>query len=159
MKRPIQVLVYVAAHVQGRRKYLLLRRIPSRGGYWQGVTGGLNHGEEICDAALRETVEEAGLILHVIHRIEFSYSIEVNKEWQHLYPAGTNSISEYIFWALTTSVKRPHLDPCEHDSYRWCSLAEARRLLKWPKNREALEHCDTSINAFLTRTPCPPQSE
>lgn len=36
---PIQVLVNPVAQTPAGRRYLLLRRVPSSGGYWQGVSG------------------------------------------------------------------------------------------------------------------------
>jgi hypothetical protein len=41
MRQPIQVQVYAVKVTDGVRHYLMLRRNASIGGFWQGVTGGV----------------------------------------------------------------------------------------------------------------------
>ena len=41
-------------------RYLMLRRPPARGGFWQSVTGAPLPGESDSDAAIREVREETG---------------------------------------------------------------------------------------------------
>ncbi len=62
MRQPIQVLVYPVKAVDNGWEYLLLHRLASRGDFWQGVTGGVEQGEEFADAARREMIEETGLV-------------------------------------------------------------------------------------------------
>ena len=45
----------------GNVEILLLKTIPGRGGFWQSVTGKVEPGESLCDAARRELHEETGI--------------------------------------------------------------------------------------------------
>ena len=60
MRQPIQVLIYPVKTVGSKWEYLLLRRTASRGGFWQGVTGGVEEDEGVVEAATRELFEETG---------------------------------------------------------------------------------------------------
>lgn len=74
MRQPVQVLVYPLKTTDCGWEYLLLRRIASRGGFWQGVTGGLEEGEDLVKAAERELLEETGLVPSTLEQIDYSYS-------------------------------------------------------------------------------------
>lgn len=142
MRQPIQVLVYPVRHtVEGNWEYLLIRRIPSRGGFWQGVTGGVERNEDLVEAAARELIEETGLVPSDFRTIDYSYSFPVEDRFRYLYPSGTDSITEHVFMARITDEKEPELSE-EHDQYRWCKFDEALRLLHWPENIEALKKCN-----------------
>jgi 8-oxo-dGTP pyrophosphatase MutT (NUDIX family) len=50
---------------------LVLKRTPERSGYWQPVCGGVENGEDMIEAALREVSEETG-----IEKVEFVIDLE-----------------------------------------------------------------------------------
>jgi dATP pyrophosphohydrolase len=94
MRQPIQVLTYPVKTAGSGREVLLLRRTASRGGFWQGVTGGVEEGESLVEAARRELYEETGLVPFALEQIDYSYSFPVKEEWWDLYAAGVEEIME-----------------------------------------------------------------
>ncbi len=147
MRLPIQVLVYLAKPRGSDWEYLLLRRVPRTGGFWQGVSGGLKEGEGMAQAASREVLEETGYSLDTIKSIEYSYRFPVSDEWRHLYHPNVKEVVEHVFLAETGSGD-PRLSP-EHDIWRWCRLEEAATLLKYPHNLEALRRCASFLSSNL----------
>jgi 8-oxo-dGTP pyrophosphatase MutT (NUDIX family) len=71
----------ILAFIVNEQEELLLLSHPSRGGAWEPVNGGVEAGETILDAALRETYEEAGPIavhpLGTVHVQTFHYDDRV----------------------------------------------------------------------------------
>ncbi len=145
MRQPVQVLVYPAKAVTGAWQYLLLHRLESRGDFWQGVTGGVEEGEEIHDAAARELLEETGLVPIALESVGYSYSFPVDDRWRHLYAEGVNEITEYVFIGQVDGRQAPTLDGREHDKWQWCDVQHALALLTWPDNIEALRQCDSFL--------------
>lgn len=142
MRQPIQVLVYpVRRTAAGNWDYLLMRRIPSRGGFWQGVTGGVEKDEDVTEAAARELIEETAMVPSDLQIIDYSYSFPVEDRFRYLYPSDTESITEHVLMARITDEQEPQLSE-EHDQYRWCRFEEALSLLRWPENIEALKKCN-----------------
>ena len=139
MRQPIQVLIYPARAVNGDWEYLLLRRTVSRGGFWQGVTGGVEEGEDIPEAAKREFIEETGLVPVTMHRLDYSYAFPVEDRWRHLYAEGVEEITEHVFVIQVDGRQAPIIDPGEHDEWAWCRFDRALELLTWPENMEALQ--------------------
>jgi 8-oxo-dGTP pyrophosphatase MutT (NUDIX family) len=147
VRQPIQVLVYpVRRTAAGNWEYLLMRRIPSRGGFWQGVTGGVERDEDVTEAATRELIEETALVPSDLQIIDYSYSFPVEHRFQHLYHSGTETIMEHVFMARITAEQEPKLSE-EHDQYRWCTFNEALCLLGWPGNIEALKKCNRILTS------------
>jgi dATP pyrophosphohydrolase len=138
MRLPIQILVYPARRQNGAWQFLLLRRIPRLDGRWQGVTGGVEEGEEVVDTARRELTEETGLEPLKLMRLDYTYTFPVAAKWQHLYAPGTQTILEHTFVAVVAPESEPALS-FEHDAMKWCGLDEALDLLYWPNTREALK--------------------
>jgi NUDIX domain len=61
VRLPYQILVYICRRPTPHiTEYLLLKRSAARGGFWQGVTGGVEVGETLAQAARREVWEETG---------------------------------------------------------------------------------------------------
>ncbi len=149
MRLPIQVLVYLAKPRGSDCEYLLLRRVPRIGGFWQGVSGGLKEGEGIAQAASREVLEETGFSLDTVKSIEYSYRFPVSDEWRHLYHPNVKEVVEHVFVAETGSGD-PRLSP-EHDTWRWCRLDEAATLLKYPHNLESLRQCASFLSNNTVR--------
>ena len=89
--RIAQVEVIVFKIVDGVPLYLLLKRQPHRGGFWQPVTGGVEEGEDLKETALRELNEETGIteVLEVISDLHY-FEFEAN--------GGHGWMKEYVFW-------------------------------------------------------------
>lgn len=141
MRQPIQVLVYAARVTNSGWEYLLLRRTASRGGFWQGVTGGVEEGENNLEAAKREFVEETRLVLAGIQKVDYTYSFPIADKWRPLYTEEVEEITEHVFVAHVDGQQDPIIDPNEHDTWEWCVLNRALELLTWPENVEALRRC------------------
>ncbi|MCK4474836.1 NUDIX domain-containing protein [Candidatus Bathyarchaeota archaeon] len=73
--------------INGRTRYLLLKRTPDRGGFWQPVTGGLETGETRVKAVEREVRQETG-IKNFVGMIEDVHYFECSLPQQ---------IKEYVF--------------------------------------------------------------
>ena len=145
MRQPIQVLVYVVRrHQGGDWQYLLLRRVPDRGRFWQGITGGAEEGENLLQAATRELAEETQLTPLTLEKADFHYSFPMEERWRHLYKPGTEAITEYVFIASVGHQDEPVLSP-EHDGYEWCEFEQALGKLTWPNNVEALRQCQKVV--------------
>lgn len=151
MRQPFQVLVYPVRTAGSRCEVLLLRRSASRGGFWQGVTGGVEEEEGLVEAARRELYEETGLVPFALEQIDYSYSLTMEDEWRHMYAAGVEEIVEYVFIALVDGQQEPTIT-WEHDKWQWCSFHQALGLLTWPGNIEALKRCERLVKARSSAT-------
>jgi 8-oxo-dGTP pyrophosphatase MutT (NUDIX family) len=151
MRQPVQVLVHPVRRTGATWEYLLLRRIEERGGFWQGVTGGVEEGEDLAEAATRELLEETGLEPLALEDIGYSYSYSIaGDEWQEHFPdAGVVRITEHVFVAIVEERQDPVIDPHEHDGWKWLRFREALKLLKWQENVNALKLCDRLVRARL----------
>jgi len=130
VRQPIQVEIIIFRLIKGSYEYLLLKRIEARGGFWQPVTGGLEEGENINDAVIRELKEETGItkIKRIIDKVyEFTLKDKL-------------PIKEYVFGVeiKNTPIKLDKNIYDEHEDYKWCSYSEAMKLLKWPGNKKGL---------------------
>ncbi len=130
-RKPIKVEVVIFRFVNGSYEYLLLKRIASRGGFWQPVTGGLEEGEELHDAIVREVREETGIarIKRIINDVH-QFTLEDKKHF-----------TEYVFGAEINADEKITFDKNiyeEHDAHRWCSFDKAMQMLKWDGNKTGL---------------------
>jgi dATP pyrophosphohydrolase len=139
---PQQILVYIRRRpTLDTTEYLLLKRIAAHGGFWQGVTGGLEAGETLAQAARREVLEETGYERFIrFMPLDFRYSFRLDRSrWGHLYAPDVETIHEECFGAeVGLDQGEPALDPSEHDAYSWLDVRRALALLRWPENRAAL---------------------
>lgn len=150
MRQPIQVLVYAVRRCGDRREYLLLHRVAHREEFWQGVTGGVEAGETLLEAARRELQEETGFTPEQVADIDYTYTFPLADQWRALFAFEVAEIREHVFLAEVTGHAAPILDPREHDIWRWCGFEEALQLLHWPDNVEALRRAE----AWLRQREC-----
>ena len=136
-KLPTSVLVVV--HTVDLEVLLLERA--SRPGYWQSVTGSIDHPAEALDAAAaREVLEETGIeaARGVMERWNVSNTFEIYKTWRHRFAPGVIYNTEHVF-AFGLSGRAPvSLAPEEHVAFAWLPWREAAgRCFSW-SNRDAL---------------------
>ncbi len=141
---PIQVCVFLFRQGKHGREYLLLHRVVKEGPFWQGVTGALEEGEILLQAAAREVLEETGFRPAKICSIDFKYSFPVKGEWRKSFRPGPVEIIEHVFVAEVDG-RDPTLSR-EHEAFGWHAPGEAVRMVKWPANVEGIRRCE----AFLT---------
>ena len=152
MRQPISILVYPVRLCDEGWEYMLLRRVanPNLGleGFWQGVTGGLEEGEDLTQAAKRELAEETGFVPSSLEKIKYSYSFPMQDKWKEMYPTEVNEIVEHVFIAFIDGHTEPTLS-YEHDTWGWFSVDQALRKLKYPGNTEALKQCANLLESRL----------
>ncbi len=101
-------------------------------GSWELVHGGIAVGERPEAAARREVMEETGF---AVQRL---YCITVGG----FYLAGRDVQATLVFAAIVGEGREPlgvTRGP-EHVAYKWLTIAAAKKLVTWPREREALDH-------------------
>ena len=138
-KIPVSVLVVI--HTPDLQVLILERS--SAPGFWQSVTGSLDHVDEsLRETAVREVLEETGIDAaapgHVLREWGYTNHFEIYKRWVSRYGPGVTHNTEHV-WGLT--IPAPVVPVLtEHIAYEW---------LPW---REAADKCFSWSNAEAIRT-------
>ena len=134
-RMPIQVEIVPYRMTDSGPLFLILHRVPDRGGFWQPVTGGLHEGETLQECALRELYEEVGsLDVRRVFPINHTFQFEVD---------GGKMLTEYCF-AAELGDEYVKIST-EHDNFRWVSYDTAMEMLKWDDNKKAVEQLYRSL--------------
>jgi len=125
----------------GEPEFLLIRRAPGRifPGLWQCVTGGLEPGERVPMAALREVREEIGF---GPAEIEAFYDLD---QVTHFYDEGPDAIIAGAIFAIRVRPDAAARLSHEHDDFRWTDRDEALRLAVWPSYRDTMDRIRGSL--------------
>ena len=130
-KAKVQVWIRRRSPSGGAWQVLLLLTRPDRGGFWQPVTGAVEAGESLTQAALREATEETGIQFIEQPRmlgIEFAF----RDRWG-------NDAQETAFELEAPPDSNIKTDPSEHVESIWLTLEEAAPRLGYPTYAKALE--------------------
>jgi len=114
--------------------------------FWQSVTGSLEEGESVADAAQRELLEETGLTREaklIDTGIERTFSID--PRWRDRYAAGINENVEYEWHYRLPATVDIKLDNNEHSAYRWFDLDDAIDTVWSWTNKEALQALQVTL--------------
>lgn len=130
-------------------EFLILKRISSKGGFWQPVCGGMEKEDKsLLDAAFRELKEEANIqrkdILNILSNVHY---FEINKHYLTGNPI--SPIKEYVFGFeikpnFTITLDK-NIYP-EHEEIKWVSFEEALTLLKWENNKDGFKKLNNLLN-------------
>lgn len=129
-KTPISVLVLIYTP---DLQVLIMERADKKG-FWQSVTGSIELGETLRDAAIREVKEETGLDATRFNLTDWQFSnvYEIYPHWRYRYAPGVTQNTEHVF-GLELPVPLPvQLAPDEHVRYEWVDWrAAASRVFSW----------------------------
>jgi phosphatase NudJ len=120
---PSSFFVFVVVEHQGR---VLLVRERKHGQRWYAPAGGLEPGETIWEAAVRETMEEAGVL------VAPTAVVRIEQEWHPTFAAcaegegdGVASWWRFVMRARPVGATTPKSRPDEHTlEARWVTPAE-----------------------------------
>jgi 8-oxo-dGTP pyrophosphatase MutT (NUDIX family) len=114
-KNKVQVWIF-RRFAEDQFEILLLKMVPERGGHWQPVTGGVEEGELIGAAALREATEETSLKFRM-PLLDLDYHFNFKSRW-----GGEVTETAYLLEAdPSSSVK---IDAREHVDFEWVKVEE-----------------------------------
>lgn len=123
-------------------EFLLLKRIPKKGSFWQPPCGGVEPNDNsLLEAAYREIEEETGIKKdNIIKVIEDVYQFTMNND----YLTGEESppLKEFVLGFEVTPDVDVILDNniyVEHDEFKWVPFEKAIEMLKWDDNKEAFK--------------------
>ena len=145
MRLPIQISTIVFRKNRSKIEYLILHRIKSRGDFWQFVSGGLEEGETRKECVFRELVEETGIkkvkrFIDSFHYQQFNDKyLQYRKYW----------MTEYVYAvevSQNTEINIKNNVYPEHNEYRWVSIAEAVKHLKYKDNKNAYLKLDKLLH-------------
>ena len=117
-----------------RLEILLIRRAAHRifPGLWQCVTGGVEPGERVPAAAMREVQEETGFGPAEIERF---YDLD---QVAPFYDEGVDGVVVSAIFAARVRPDAVARASWEHDATRWVPAAEAPALAIWPSYAESI---------------------
>ena len=135
-KQPVSTLVviYTAA-----LEVLLLERA-DHPDYWQSVTGSRDDDEAMQQTAMREVLEETGLIAQHYKLSDWHYQnvYEIYPEWRHRYQPGVTHNTEHVFGLELPAIQPVKISPREHLAYVWLPWQAAAEKCFSPSNRAAI---------------------
>ena len=143
-RNPVQVVVFPFRIKNGKVDCLLMRRIPNRGGFWQGVSGGVEVGENLSQAAARELKEETGFEANV-QSINYQFEYPVKEKFRHIYSPDVAAVQEHFFAADVTDLGDPIVSE-EHDAFQWVYYDEIDiNSLQWEGSKNAIKIANRHI--------------
>lgn len=160
--RHTQLQCIVFRKKENQFEFLVMKRIPKKGGFWQPPCGGMEKEDaSLIDAAFRELKEEAAITKNdVIKVIENVHYFEVDKHYLTGEPIPT--IKEYVFGMEVNHNFEVNMESNiypEHEEFRWVSITKALELLKWEDNKEGFRKLNLLLNNQFTKnnsqTPSP----
>ena len=130
-------------------EFLLLKRIPKKGGFWQPVSGGIEtEDKSIIDSAYRELKEETNISKNeIITVFENVHYFEMNKHY--LTGAPIPIRKEYVFGFEVKPNFEINLGKNiyqEHSGACWVCFEEALKLLKWENNKDSFKKLNKLLN-------------
>ncbi len=147
MRLPIQILAILYRRKESALEILLFKRIPEKGGFWLSISGGMEESDQsVLETCYREIKEEADIdresILKVDEKIyifQFTETIK-NKENTNYRALNTDQLTmtTYVYgFELKPGIEPKLLE--EHTEYKWCSVEEAKGLLKYEDTFKGIE--------------------
>jgi len=121
---------------------LLIERADAPG-FWQSVTGSLDHEDEaFAVAAAREVAEETGLNAlapgHVLTDWALENVYEIYPQWRHRYAPGVVYNTERVFGLCIPAPQPVQLSAREHRAQVWLPWVQAMERCFSPSNAEAV---------------------
>jgi dATP pyrophosphohydrolase len=152
MTRTTQLECIVFRRNNDKIEYLLMKRIPKKGGFWQPPCGGMEETDStLLEAAYRELKEEANISKEdVIAVLEDVHYFEITKHY--LTGESIPTIKEYVLGFEVSPEFNVSIDNniyVEHEEVKWTSFEDAIQMLKWQNNKDAFE----KLNEMLTSEP------
>jgi 8-oxo-dGTP pyrophosphatase MutT (NUDIX family) len=125
----------------GEVEILLIRRAPDRifPGLWQCVTGSVEPGETVPEAAMREVREETGL---GPDGIEAFYDLD---QVAPFFDEGPDAVVVSAIFAARVRPGAEARASHEHDGLRWVPADEAPALAIWPSYAESVRRVRTLL--------------
>ncbi len=132
--KPDLVECWVFRAAGPRVEILLMRRAAHRifPGLWQCVTGGVEPGEQVPAAALREVSEETGL---ADADIEAFYDLD---QVAPFYDEGSDGVVVSAIFAVRVRPTASAVLSHEHDAMRWVPAADVPAAVVWPSYAESV---------------------
>lgn len=131
MDLPIKVEGIIFVVKDGEYSFLILKRTPEDGDFWQPLTGTVEDGEKIQDCLLRELKEETG-IQNPIKVTDKIWSFD----WKN---KRDETIIEFVYGIELNPNTPVTINPSEHSGYKWVSFNEAISLLGRDNNKRAFQ--------------------
>lgn len=124
-----QVEVFLFKKENGKTIFLVLKRNPQKGGFWQPITGNVKPQETFEQAALREMEEETG-IKKYLKFIDTGYSFNFFDDNRNQH--------EKVFGIRVAQATKVNLSS-EHTEFQWLSKEDAlHSYLSYSGNKEGL---------------------
>jgi dATP pyrophosphohydrolase len=110
-------------------------------GFWQSVTGSIDHPEEpLIATAAREVLEETGIDASQYRLADWDIEnrFEIYKKNRSRYAEGVTHNEERVFGLELPKIVPVRMDPGEHLNYRWLPWNEAAAATPSWSNRDAI---------------------
>lgn len=118
--------------------FLILKRNPQKGGFWQPITGGVEQGETFEQTAVREVYEEIGIAEAKLLDIDFSFEF---------FDHGENHLEKCF--AVEVSPDAEIILSDEHTEFKWVDIETAiNQFLKYPNNKKAFQKTMDFIKTY-----------
>jgi len=108
-------------------------------GFWQSVTGSIDHEQELLPVtARREVQEETGIVDGELVDWGQDNVYEIYPTWRRRYAPGVTHNTEHVFGLLLPARVPVRLRPDEHIAHQWLPWREAAWRCFSPSNAEAI---------------------